>query len=248
MRVKFVLRQGSREVELPPGRFVIGRAESCQLPLEDPLVSRHHAAVDVTGQSATLRDLESRNGVRLNGTRITAPMALSLGDKIGIGGVELLFGQQSDKSAQTLVQVPAQRAAAFGLIGMLAEKALGLGRGEEAERLLGPQIDELLQEVERGRRYEVATVERACEFALRIALLTGNSPWVSTVFRFYRAMRRLPPSSLVDELYAVPHKVKVPSREDLRTYLAVLRDGTEALNPSERFLLGRLEGLERSLG
>jgi len=235
--MKFVLRQGSREVELPLGRFVIGRAESCQLPLEDPLVSRHHAAVDVTGQGATLRDLESRNGVRLNGTRITAPMALSLGDKIGIGGVELLFGQQSDKSAQTLVQIPAQRGSAFGLIGMLAEKALGLGRGEEAERLLGPQIEELLEDV-----------ERACELALRIAPLTGNSTWVSTVFRFYRSMGRLPPSSLVDELYAVPHKVKVPSRDELRAYLAALRDGTAALNPAERFLFGRLEGLERSLG
>src|SRR5262249_36199046 len=145
-----------------------------------------------------------------------------------------------DKSAQTLVQIPTQRVAAFGLIGMLADKALGLGRGEEAERLLAPQIEELLQDVERGRRYEVATVERACEFALRIAPLTGNPIWVTTVFRFYRAMRRLPPSSLVDELYAVPHKVKVPSRDELRTYLAILRDGNDALNPSERFLLGRL--------
>ena len=77
--MKFVLRQGAREIELSAGRFLIGRAEGCQLPLEDPLVSRHHAAVDVTEEGATLRDLESRNGVRLNGTRIDAPMSLSLG-------------------------------------------------------------------------------------------------------------------------------------------------------------------------
>jgi len=243
-----VLRHGPRELELPSGRFLIGRAESCQLPLDDPLVSRHHAAIDVTAGGATLRDLESRNGVRLNGIRISAPERLSPGDKIGIGGVDLIFGEQSDKAAQTLVQIPTQRMAAFGLLGSLADKALGLGRGEEAERLLGPQIEELLEGVERGRRYEVATVERGCEYTLRIANLTGNPGWMATVFRFYRAMKRVPPSSLVDEICAVARKRKPPNLDELRRYLTVMKAEGGDLGPSERFLLGRLEGLERSLG
>jgi hypothetical protein len=245
--MKFVLRQGSREIELAPGRFSIGRAETSGLVLDDPLVSRHHAAVEVAGEGAVLRDLESRNGVRLNGRRITEPMPLSLGDKIGIGSAELVFGQRSDATAQTLVQVPTQRMAAFGLLGMLADKALGLGRGEEAEKLLGPQIEELLQAVEGGRRYDAAAVERASEFALRIAQATGNGVWIDAVFRFYRGMRRLPPSSLVDGIIAAARKVRQPKLDALRGYLAVVRLGPEELSPSERFLLGRLEGLERSL-
>jgi len=243
-----VLRHGPRELELPLGRFLIGRAESCQLPLDDPLVSRHHAAIDVTTGGATLRDLESRNGVRLNGTRISVPERLSPGDKIGIGAVDLVFGEQGDKAAQTLVQIPTQRMTAFGLLGSLADKALGLGRGEEAERLLGPQLQELLEGVEKGRRFEVATVERGSEYALRIASLTGNAGWMGMVFRFYRAMKRVPPTSLVDEIYAVARKLKQPNLEELRRYLAVMRDEGADLSPSERFLLGRLEGLERSLG
>jgi hypothetical protein len=245
--MKFVLRQGSREIELEPGRFLIGRADTAALVVDDPQVSRHHAAVDVTEQGAVLRDLDSRNGVRLNGTRVTGPASLALGDKIGIGSAELVFGQRSDAAAQTLVQIPTQRMAAFGLLGMLADKALGLGRGEEAEKLLGPQIEELLREVEGKKRYDAAAVERACEFALRIAQVTGNATWMSAVFRFYRAMRRLPPSGIVDELIAAARKVREPNLAVLRGYLAVLKEGPDVLSASERFLLGRLEGLERSL-
>ena len=122
------------------------------------------------------------------------------------------------------------------------------GRGEEAEKLLGPQLEELLQGVEGGRRYEVTTVERGCEYALKIAQATGNAVWFSMVFRFYRAMRRLPPTNLVDEICAVARKVRQPNLDELRRYLTVVRGESGDLGPSERFLLGRLEGLERSLG
>lgn len=243
-----VLRLGPRELELPPGRFLIGRAENCQLPLDDPLVSRHHAAIDVTPDGATLVDLESRNGVRLNGTRIGPPHRLSAGDKISIGGVELVLAEQGDNAAQTLVQIPTERMTAFGLIGTLTDKALGLGRGDEAERLIGPALEELLEGVEKGRRYEVATVERGCEYALRIAHLTGNPVWMDRVFRFYRLMKRVPPTSLVDEICAVSRRVRQLHLDELRRYLAVMKDQGAELGPSERFLLGRLDGLERSLG
>ncbi len=246
--MKFVVRHGPRELDLPSGRFLIGRSDSCQLPLDDPLVSRHHAAIDVTSEGATLRDLQSRNGVRLNGVRLGAPQALSENDKIGIGSAELVFARRTETSIQTLVQAPPQRMGAFGLMGTLADKALALGRGEEAERLLGPQLEELLREVEAGRKHDVATVERACEYALRIAQANGNPAFMSSVFRFYRALNRLPPSPVVDELCAVSRKLTQPSREDLRAYLETLRQGADELGPTERFLLGRLEGLERSLG
>ena len=45
--MKFVLRHGPREIPLPLGRFVIGRAENCELPLDDPLVSRRHVELEV---------------------------------------------------------------------------------------------------------------------------------------------------------------------------------------------------------
>jgi hypothetical protein len=43
-------------------------------------------------------------------------------------------------------------------------------------------------------------------------------------------------------------KVRQPSRTALRRYLEVLRETSAELGPAERFLVSRLEGLERSLG
>jgi pSer/pThr/pTyr-binding forkhead associated (FHA) protein len=245
--VKFVLQLGPREIALPNGRFIIGRADSSELPLDDPLVSRHHAAIDLADGVATLVDLESRNGVRLNGQKLNGSRVLARGDRISIGSTDLVFGvPRSDPAAQTLVQAPTLRLPAFGLLGMLADKALALGRGDEAERLLLPQIEQLLVEVERGKKHDPAQVDRACEYALKIAHATGNAAGMSIVFRFYRSLRRLCPSALVDELYAVARKVKQPNVEDLRAYLAVVREAAD-LSPADRFLLSRLEGLERSL-
>jgi hypothetical protein len=247
--MSFVLRWGPREIDLPLGRFLIGRAESAQLALDDPLVSRHHAAIDVTGTAATLTDLDSRNGVRVNGVKLTQAYALAVGDKISIGTTDLLFALSGgDLAAQTLVQAPTMRMQAFGLFGMLADKALAMGRGDEAERLLGPQIEQLLADAARGKKVDASTVERASLYALRLAQVTGKPAWMDAVFRFYRAAGRLCPSSIVDELYAVARKVKQPEPGELRQYLAVLRELSRDFGPAERFLLGRLEGLERSLG
>jgi pSer/pThr/pTyr-binding forkhead associated (FHA) protein len=247
--MSFMLRCGPREIDLPVGRFLIGRAESAQLPLDDPLVSRHHAAIDVTHAGATLSDLESRNGVRVNGVRITAPHALAVGDKVSIGSTELvLVLRDGDLAAQTLVQAPTMRMQAFGLFGMLADKALAMGRGDEAERLLAPQIEQLLSDVVQGKKYDPSAVERASIYALRLAQSTGKPSWMDAVFRFYRGMGRICPSAMVDELYAVARKVKEPNRGELRQYLEVLRSVSQSFGPAERFLLGRLEGLERSLG
>ncbi|WP_170121215.1 FHA domain-containing protein [Geodermatophilus tzadiensis] len=67
---------------------VIGRDPSCDVVVaEDPLVSRRHAAVRVTGPgAAVLEDLGSSNGTHLNGVRLTGPAPLGPGDTIGVGG------------------------------------------------------------------------------------------------------------------------------------------------------------------
>jgi two-component system response regulator AtoC len=55
---------------LPPaGRWVIGRGEGCELRLEDPAISRQHAAL-IFGQGVTLEDSGSANGTFLEGRKI----------------------------------------------------------------------------------------------------------------------------------------------------------------------------------
>jgi hypothetical protein len=243
--MKFVLRHGMREISLPLGRFVIGRAESCELPLDDPLVSRQHAGLDVTEDGVTAVDLGSRNGIRVNGDRVHEPRRLAPGDLLLVGGSTFKFSLGRDVFTDTVEQASTQRLPAFGLIGILGEKALAMGRADEAERLLGPQIELLVEEATNGRRIDAATIDQACTFSLRLAALAGTGKWIDVVFRLHRILRRTCSTGIVDELYTVLRKVKQPSLGELRAYLEVLHEIEPSLGPAERFLVGRLQGLER---
>jgi hypothetical protein len=50
---------------------------------------------------------------------------------------------------------------------------------------------------------------------------------------------------VVDELYAAMRKVSAIDLAQLRGYVAALRAKQSTLGPAERFLVQRLEGLER---
>ena len=70
---------------------ILGRSPDCQVTIEDPLVSRQHALIRVDGGGVTVRDLGSRNGVRINGRRIQGEQTLGDGDRIRLGTQELIF-------------------------------------------------------------------------------------------------------------------------------------------------------------
>lgn len=65
-------------------RTVIGRGMDCQLRIDAEFVSRRHALVTVTPDEAVIEDLNSTNGVFVNGRRI-ARCRLADGDTITIG-------------------------------------------------------------------------------------------------------------------------------------------------------------------
>jgi hypothetical protein len=70
---------------------VLGRSPDCQVTIEDPLVSRRHATISLTGSHATIVDLGSRNGVRLNGELISGRAVLQNNDRIRLGTQDLVF-------------------------------------------------------------------------------------------------------------------------------------------------------------
>jgi len=239
------LRYNDHDIDLPSGEFVIGRAANCQLSLDDPLVSRNHATLTVTPEAVVLADLGSRNGVRVNRERIEGKRSLSHGDQISIGSQDMTLLSRRELSADTLIQAPTERASTFGLLGILADKALVMGRGDEAEKLLFEQLDQLLVDAQRGVTVAPATLERASEYALKLALLTTNGRWVDYIFRLHAALGRTCAGHVVDELYTVLRKVKAVNLAVLRDYLQALREISASLGPADRFQLSRLEGLER---
>jgi hypothetical protein len=243
--VKHVLRYKHHDIELSEGKFVIGRAASCQLSLDDPLVSRHHAQLTVAGNEITVEDLGSRNGVKVNGELINGRYSVQDKDQIVIGGQELKYIARKDNMGDTLIQPATQRVPTFGLLGILADKAFALGRADEAERLLTELLDQVLGDLEGGREVKAELFDRSTDYAMKLASATGTARWIEYIFRAFGSVRRPCPAGIVDELYSLVRRVERVNLGALRTYIEVLRENSGTLGPNERFLVSRIEGLER---
>src|SRR5262249_6302120 len=77
------------EIALGIGDHVLGRASECAVCVDDPLASRRHAAITVSEENVTIRDLGSRNGVLVNGDDIDHDRSLQEGDLITLGSQAL---------------------------------------------------------------------------------------------------------------------------------------------------------------
>jgi hypothetical protein len=80
---------------------------------------------------------------------------------------------------------------------------------------------------------------------VKLASATGKSTWLDFAFRLYSALRQTIPLPIVDEMYTVLRHVRGLDQELLRSYTEFLRSNGERWNAPERFVLQRLEGLER---
>jgi DNA-binding NtrC family response regulator len=69
----------------------VGRDSSCGWSIPDALLSRTHFQVERSTTGFLVRDLGSRNGVRVGGTRIDEPVAVSDGDVIRAGSHVFVF-------------------------------------------------------------------------------------------------------------------------------------------------------------
>ena len=75
-------------IDLP--RAVVGRSQRCDYVLSDPNVSRRHFELELRGADWYVVDLDSTNGVSVNGRRV-ATSQLSPGDEIVVGSSSLRF-------------------------------------------------------------------------------------------------------------------------------------------------------------
>jgi hypothetical protein len=222
---------------------------SCQLPLDDPLVSRSHAALRVDTSGVCIEDLGSRNGVTVNGDKIAGKKDLSHGDRVNIGKQEMILLLRSGKKEDTLTQGPrTRRLASFEVLGELADKAIALGRADEAERIVGKPLAEFLAHVKDGLDPSRELLAQASGYAVKLAAITRKSEWANYTFELHASASVLCPVEVVDGLYEVLPKVRTLDLGPLREYVQHMRRKESTLGPNERFLLSRLEGLGRVAG
>jgi len=98
------------------GDVVIGRAPPCEIVILSDLVSRRHARLEHTSQGWRIKDLDSANGLFVNGTRVCS-RELRDGDIIRVGATLLRFAAAWDTAGPEPVDA-AQELAGSSLHGL----------------------------------------------------------------------------------------------------------------------------------
>ncbi|MEL6344462.1 MAG: FHA domain-containing protein [Myxococcota bacterium] len=75
------------------GHSIIGRSPACTIMIAEPEVSGEHASIRFTGDAWTIRDLGSRNGTWIDGSRLSAgeEARLKRGSRLSFGNAQRLW-------------------------------------------------------------------------------------------------------------------------------------------------------------
>jgi len=85
-----VLSWDDQTMRVSKRRVLLGRSRECDIQVEDANVSRRHAELRQEGASYWIVDLESTNGVEVNGRRVKRAK-LESGDSFTVGSTDITF-------------------------------------------------------------------------------------------------------------------------------------------------------------
>lgn len=79
--------------EVPEEGLLVGRLPDCDVVIDDPSVSKHHARIgwDDSFGAATVEDLESSNGTQHNGSTVRGVVTIYDGDELTFGEVRYCY-------------------------------------------------------------------------------------------------------------------------------------------------------------
>ncbi len=82
------------DLALGAARILVGRSRTCDLVLSDTQASKEHIAIELQAEGFVVTDLETSNGTKLNGQKVTRAVLQNL-DRIQIGDTVLVFEADS---------------------------------------------------------------------------------------------------------------------------------------------------------
>ena len=88
-----VLQWDGERREVDKRQIVLGRSRDCDIQLADPNVSRRHAELRQEGSTYWIVDLDSTNGLEVNGRRVKRAQ-LSDGDTFTLGSTDVRFTRE----------------------------------------------------------------------------------------------------------------------------------------------------------
>jgi adenylate cyclase len=121
---------GGDPIPLLKKSLLVGRRESCDIVLRFSNVSAHHCQLTLTGGYWYVKDLKSRNGVKVNGSRVEEKR-LDPGDSLAIAR-HTYDVQYSPVDLGAVGPPPAEDLPADFMQQSLLERAGLTGRGKQA--------------------------------------------------------------------------------------------------------------------
>jgi pSer/pThr/pTyr-binding forkhead associated (FHA) protein len=98
-RLVWERKDGSRvEFPLEPRPLIVGRDETADIMVDEPLVSRAHARIEPRDGSYVVLDLGSTNLTRVNG-EVVAERALRHGDEVRFARARCVFVEEGGEPA-----------------------------------------------------------------------------------------------------------------------------------------------------
>ena len=109
MEVKLVVANGKnvgQEIPVTGPKFLIGRADDCQLRPRSDVISRYHCVILVEETFLAVRDFGSKNGTYVNDEQIMGEQELRGGDRLRVGQLEfdVVFSGRSGESGSPQVE------------------------------------------------------------------------------------------------------------------------------------------------
>lgn len=154
-KMTFHLQIGDRDILLREGELTFGRSEECTVLLDDALLSRVHARLDVSSEEVVLEDLGSKNGTYVNGTRLEEPSRLLNGDEIRLGRTVMKLSVLRRRTSTSQSKTPTLGfntqvdSAPHGIDPTdVLFRMLQMGRLEEAEKLIRGRVSALTSQEE----------------------------------------------------------------------------------------------------
>ena len=93
--------------DLTGGELTVGRVADNKIQIEHASVSGHHAIFKLDQLDYTIKDLDSTNGTRINGERVTQ-QKLRRNDILRLGNIELLYDSEHQPPGQPMPQPSAR--------------------------------------------------------------------------------------------------------------------------------------------
>lgn len=263
-RRRYSVMFNGQEITLREGTAVIGRSPSCQIVLDDMLVSRKHARLLVSDVSLIIEDLSSTNGVYVNDRLVMTPTVLAHGDRVLVGPAELSVlarilpagrsgeGAQQDEALsgfRTLEdesrRMPTTtRRDAFSTVGRVADRMLALGRAEVATQLIGGHLKEVLKSARSGTRVAPDLRDATTHYAFQLGALAQDPTWVNLAVELNLLEKRPLRAEAIDQLSKLVRTPGLVERELLFYYQEMLRANLHRMSPGELDRVRRILDLE----